>query len=200
MYLSNNHNYLSKLIIGFRTGFSAILFKIFKNKIYKFTFTNTWNLYIEIQTKYIFTLLYFLKIHSLLLFSFLIDLICYEIIKATYRYILLYSLLSLQINLRLTVKTKILFNTKTKILSTLTLFLNSSWAEREIFDFYGLYFFFNNDLRHLLLDYGFKGYPLHKDFPITGYLELYYDEVIKKITYEKVDLNLEYRMFFNSKI
>ncbi|MBS1736525.1 MAG: NADH-quinone oxidoreductase subunit C [Bacteroidetes bacterium] len=55
----------------------------------------------------------------------------------------------------------------------------------------------NNDLRRLLLDYGFNGYPLHKNFPITGYIELYYDDVIKKIAYDNVDLNLEYRIFFN---
>lgn len=197
MYLSNNYGYLSKLIIGFRTGFSAIIFQVFKNKIFTFTFTNTWYIYIEIKIKYMYTLLFFFKKHSLFLFSFLIDLICYEIVNSTYKYILIYNVLSILINLRLTIKTKILFNTKAKILSTLTLFLNSSWAEREIFDFYGLYFFLNNDLRRLLLDYGFNGYPLHKNFPITGYIELYYDDVIKKIAYDNVDLNLEYRIFFN---
>ncbi len=195
-YISN-YNSLFKLIIGFRTGFSAILLQVFRKKISKFTLTNTWNLYMEIKIKYIFLLLFFLKKHCLLLFSFLIDLICYEIKNTTYRYMLIYNLLSININLRLTIKTKILFNTKSKILSILTLFLNGSWAEREIFDFYGLYFFFNNDLRRLLLDYGFKGYPLHKNFPLSGYIELYYDEVIRKIVYEKVDLNLEYRMFLN---
>jgi len=114
-----------------------------------------------------------------------------------YKYVLIYTLLSVQINIRLNLKTKVWFNTKIKILSTLTLFLSSSWAEREIFDFYGLYFFFNKDLRHLLLDYGFKGYPLRKDFPLTGYIELFYDDSIKKIIYQKIELNLEYRILIN---
>lgn len=200
MKFLSNYNFLSKLIIGFRTGFSAILFQVFKNKIYKLTLTNIWNLYLEIKIKYLFTLLFFLKKHCLLLFSFLIDLICYEIKNTNYNYILLYSLLSFHTNIRLTIKTKVLFTTKSKIISILTLFLNSSWAEREIFDFYGLYFFFNHDLRRLLLDYGFKGYPLQKNFPLSGYIELYYDEVIKKIIYEKVDLNLTYRIFYSSSI
>lgn len=199
MYLSNQ-NYLSKLIIGFRTGFSAIILQIFKKKIYKCNFTKIWNLYIEIQIKYLFILLFFLKKHSLLMFSFLIDLICYEILNTHYRYILIYNLLSIHINLRLSIKTKILLNTKYLILSTVTLFLNSRWAEREIFDFYGLYFIFNKDLRRLLLDYGFKGYPLKKDFPLSGYIELVYDEALKKITYDKVDLNLNYRLFFTTTI
>ena len=196
MYLSN-YNYLSKIIIGFRTGFSSLCLNIFKNKIYKINFTKTWNLYIEIKIKYLYTLLVFLKKHSLLLFSFLMDFVCYEIVGCKYKYTLIYTLLSTHINIRLNLKTRVLFSNQSKILSVVTLFLSSCWAEREIFDFYGLYFFFNKDLRRLLLDYGFKGYPLHKDFPLTGFIELYYDDSIKKITYEKIELNLEYRMLLN---
>lgn len=195
MYLSNQ-NYLSKILIGFRTGFSSLLLNIFINKIYKLNFTNTWNLYLEIKIKYLYILLFFFKNHSLLLFFFLIDLICYEILGWQYKYILIYTLLSTVINVRLYIKTKILLHSKFKILSSLTLFLSSSWAEREIFDFFGLYFLLNKDLRRLLLDYGFHGYPLQKDFPLTGYIELFYDDSLKKIIYEKIELNLEYRTFF----
>ncbi len=71
--------------------------------------------------------------------------------------------------------------------------------EREIFDFFGLYFFFNKDLRRILLDYGFTGYPLRKDFPLSGFIELIYDDSIKKITYQKLILSQEYRIFFKVK-
>jgi NADH-quinone oxidoreductase subunit C len=62
-----------------------------------------------------------------------------------------------------------------------------------------LYFLFNKDLRRILLDYGFKGYPLRKDFPLSGFIELYYDDSIKKIVYEKITLAQEYRTFFFTK-
>ena len=71
--------------------------------------------------------------------------------------------------------------------------------EREVFDFFGLYFFYNKDLRRILLDYGFLGFPLRKDFPLSGFIELYYDDTIKKISYEKIALNQEYRIFFTQK-
>ena len=153
-------------------------------------------LFIEIKNKYLYTLLFFLKKHSLTLFTLLIDLICFEIIWCKYKYTILYTLLSLQLNTRLNIKLKVILDFKIKILSVLSLYINSDWAEREIFEFYGVYFFFNKDLRKLLLDYGFKGYPLRKDFPITGYIELYYDDSIKKIIYEHLELSQEYRQFF----
>lgn len=87
-----------------------------------------------------------------------------------------------------------------KMLSLISIYLNSSWSEREIFEFYGIYFYLNKDLRRLLLDYGFRGYPLRKDFPLTGFIELYYDDSTKKIVYEKVNLNIDYKknFFFKS--
>jgi len=67
--------------------------------------------------------------------------------------------------------------------------------EREILDMFGVCFFFNQDLRRILTDYGFNGYPLRKDFPLTGYLELYYDDNQKRISYQLVELAQEYRNF-----
>ena len=71
--------------------------------------------------------------------------------------------------------------------------------EREIFDFFGLFFLFNKDLRRLLLDYGFQGYPLRKNFPLSGFIEVVYNDTIKKITYPKVNITQEYRLFFYQK-
>lgn len=67
--------------------------------------------------------------------------------------------------------------------------------EREILDMYGVYFFLNKDLRRILTDYGFHGYPLRKDFPLTGYLEVFYDDNQKRISYQLVELAQEYRNF-----
>ncbi len=68
--------------------------------------------------------------------------------------------------------------------------------EREILDMFGIYFFFNQDLRRILTDYGFNGYPLRKDFPLSGYLELFYDDNQKRISYQLVEFAQEYRNFY----
>jgi NADH-quinone oxidoreductase subunit C len=85
------------------------------------------------------------------------------------------------------------------LLSITSIFYTAAWLEREVFDFFGLYFLYNKDLRRILLDYGFQGYPLRKDFPLSGFLELFYDDTLKKITYEKISLSQEYRIFFYTK-
>ena len=200
MLYKTNQKILFKIIIGFRTGFSALLLNILKKKIYKLQFSQDWNFYIEIKIKYFYLLCLFLKKHCLLNFSLLIDFFCYENKGHNYKYIMFYTLLSYNLNSRLNIKTKLPFSNNIKILSLMSVYLNSSWAEREIFEFYGIYFYLNKDLRRLLLDYGFRGYPLRKDFPLTGFIELYYDDSTKKIVYEKVNLNIDYKknFFFKS--
>ena len=83
--------------------------------------------------------------------------------------------------------------------SSQSVFLGSNWAEREIYDLYGIYFYNHSDLRRILTDYGFDGFPLRKDFPLSGYVQIRYDEVSKRIVTEPVELMQEYRFFeFNS--
>lgn len=80
-----------------------------------------------------------------------------------------------------------------------TTFRGSNWAEREIFDMYGVYFYNHSDLRRILTDYGFEGFPLRKDFPVSGYVQIRYDEVSKRIVTEPIELTQEYRYFeFNN--
>jgi len=74
-----------------------------------------------------------------------------------------------------------------------SIFSSAKWAEREVYEFYGIIFYMHRDLRHLLLDYGFRGNPLLKDFPLTGFIEVIYSERLKKINYRDLELAQEYR-------
>lgn len=76
-----------------------------------------------------------------------------------------------------------------------TAFKNYGWLEREVWDMFGIFFFNNLDLRRILTDYGFEGFPLRKDFPLTGFLELRYDEELKSVVYEDLELTQEFRFF-----
>jgi NADH:ubiquinone oxidoreductase subunit C len=87
----------------------------------------------------------------------------------------------------------------TSIDSVVSLYKNSNWFEREVWDMFGVFFYNNKDLRRILTDYGFKGHPLRKDFPLTGYVEVRYDELQKRVITEKVSFTQDYRDFsFNS--
>jgi NADH:ubiquinone oxidoreductase subunit C len=76
-----------------------------------------------------------------------------------------------------------------------SLYVGANWAEREIFDLYGIFFESHSDLRRILTDYGFEGFPLRKDFPLSGYLQIRYDETLRRLVMEPVEFNQEYRYF-----
>lgn len=196
MYKNNTN--LIKIINGFRIGLNVILNNIFKKNIKKINLKPDFFLELEVTSKQFYVLLFFLKKHSLCSYNILIDLVCFELIHTKFRYILVYNLLNINTGMRLAVKTKFKELNK-NLLSVTTLFYTANWSEREVYDFYGLFFYLNKDLRRILLDYGFKGYPLRKDFPLSGFLELFYDDTIKKIVYDKITLCQEYRIFFYNK-
>ena len=102
-------------------------------------------------------------------------------------------LLSHENNLRILVKTDV---EEKEIVSSITkIYPSANWMEREIFDMYGISFKDHPDLRRILTDYGFEGYPLRKDFPLTGHIEVRYSEDKKKVISEPVKLDQEYRSF-----
>ena len=135
----------------------------------------------------------FLKTHSSTKFRQLIDITAVDYPERDKRFKMVYLLLSHEKNSRI----KIEFDMKEgEILSSLTsIFPSANWMEREVFDMYGVEFKDHPDLRRILTDYGFKGHPLRKDFPLTGHNEVRYSEEDKKVIYEPVKLEQNYRNF-----
>ena len=109
------------------------------------------------------------------------------------RFDVIYHFLSFKWNVRLRIKTEISENDS--LPSICSIFPAANWFEREAFDMYGIQFTDHPDLRRILTDYGFEGYPLRKDFPLTGNIEIRYDEIDKKIVHEPVKLQQDYRSF-----
>ena len=109
------------------------------------------------------------------------------------RFEVVYHLLSLTRNAR--VRVKVTTDERQPVPSAVPVFPCADWFEREAFDMYGMLFSGHPDLRRLLTDYGFQGYPLRKDFPMTGYVEVRYDEEQKRVVYEPVKLTQEFRQF-----
>lgn len=126
-------------------------------------------------------------------FSMLIDLCAVDYPERNERFEIVYHLLSMHNNQRIRVKTAT--DEETPVPSITGVFPCADWYEREAFDLYGVVFDGHPDMRRILTDYGFHGHPLRKDFPLSGYVEVRYDEEQKRVIYEPVDLKQEYRDF-----
>jgi NADH-quinone oxidoreductase subunit C len=123
----------------------------------------------------------------------LVDLCGVDYPERPERFEVVYHLLSLKHNRRVRVKTTT--DEETPVASIVSLYPVAGWFEREAWDMYGIFFDGNPDLRRILTDYGFEGHPLRKDFPLTGYVELRYDEEQKRVAYEPVRLAQDFRRF-----
>jgi len=126
-------------------------------------------------------------------FRFLIDLAGVDYPKREKRFDVVYHLLSTRKNQR--VRVKVQTDDQTPVPSIAGLHPSANWFEREAFDMYGIVFADHPDLRRILTDYGFSGYPFRKDFPLTGYVELRYDDELKRVVYQPVQLVQEFREF-----
>ena len=135
----------------------------------------------------------FLRDDPICKFSSLIDICGVDYPSRERRFDVVYHMLSMAHNTR--IRIKVTTDETVPVHSITSLFPNADWYEREAFDMYGILFDQHPDLRRILTDYGFEGYPLRKDFPLSGFVEVRYDEERKAVVYEPVNLPQEYRSF-----
>ena len=135
----------------------------------------------------------FLKLDAACKFSSLVDITAVDYPGRAARFDVVYHFLSMYQNHR--IRLRVALRETDMLPSIIDVHPSANWFEREVFDMFGILFTGHPDLRRILTDYGFRGYPLRKDFPTTGYTEVRYDEVQKRVVYEPVNLVQEYRQF-----
>ena len=148
---------------------------------------------LKIDEEDLHSVILFLKNDTRTKFRQLIDITAVDYPERDKRFKLIYFLLSHENNLRLNIEFEIKENYQVK--SITSIFPSSNWMEREVFDMYGIHYKDHPDLRRILTDYNFSGHPLRKDFPLTGHDEVRYNEEDKKVIYEPVKLEQNYRNF-----
>ena len=147
---------------------------------------------LEARADQIVPLLALLRDDSDFQFQQLVELCGVDYPQRPLRFDVVYLLLSLTKNVRIRVKVQT--DEDTAVPSVASVYPNADWCEREAFDMYGIFFSGHPDLRRILTDYGFHGYPLRKDFPMSGYVEVRYDDSLKRVVYEPVKIT-EFRAF-----
>ena len=150
-------------------------------------------LYLSINSEDLLDVISLLKTNKDTKFKQLIDITAVDYPENKKRFKIVYLLLSHEFNQRILIN--FFINENEKISSLVKIFPSANWMEREIFDMYGIKFNDHPDLRRILTDYGFEGFPLRKDFPLTGHNEVRYNEEEKKVIYEPVKLEQNYRNF-----
>ena len=151
------------------------------------------HLYLNINSENLIDVTIFLKTNKETKFKQLIDITAVDYPEKEKRFKLVYLFLSHEFNQRILIDYEI--NEKEIVKSLTSVFPSANWMEREVFDMYGINFKDHPDLRRILTDYSFEGHPLRKDFPLTGHNEVRYSEDKKKVIYEKVKLEQNYRNF-----
>lgn len=150
-------------------------------------------IYLTVRKDAIVKVCSILKDHFFLQFKSLLDIWGVDYPYKKKRFEVNYLLLSLKYNLRIIVRTSV---EEFEGVPTLTnLYKSAGWLEREVWDMYGVLFYENPDLRRILTDYGFSGHPLRKDFPLSGFMEVRYDDSEKRVVYEPLELTQQYRTF-----
>ena len=135
----------------------------------------------------------FLKSDQTCRFSTLIDITAVDYPERPKRFMMVYHFLSMYQNHRIRLRVGV--REEDMVPSIVSVHPSANWFEREVFDMYGILFSGHPDLRRILTDYGFRGHPLRKDFPLTGFVEVRYDDAEKRVVYEPVRLNQEFRKF-----
>jgi len=150
-------------------------------------------LVIIVKSQLLYDILTFLKYHVFYQFTLLTCITGVDYPNNKYRFKLVYELLSIRYNIRLRVKT--FTHELSGIDSCNQLYFTAGWYECEIWDMYGVFFKNHSNLKRILTDYGFEGYPLRKDFPLSGFVEMKYNETEKRVINESIELCQEYRTF-----
>lgn len=152
---------------------------------------------IHLPLNRLISILFFFKNHTNCQYKILSDICVIDYINKKERFNIIYNLLSIKFNSRLRIK---IFLTELELIESITpIYKAAGWWEREAWDMFGVYFSNHPDLRRILTDYGFEGHPLRKDFPLSGFLEVYYNELQKRVVYKPINLSQQYRLFeFNS--
>ncbi len=148
---------------------------------------------VMVEASAIISVIKFLRDDAQCRFFCFIDLTAADYPGREARFDVVYHLLSPTANRR--IRVKLMVGEETPVTSLIPLFPAANWFEREVFDLYGILFEGHPDLRRILTDYGFSGHPLRKDFPVTGYVEVRYDDEAKRVVYEPVKLVQEFRQF-----
>jgi len=148
---------------------------------------------VTVRASAIAKVMIFLRDDSNCQFKQLMDLCGVDYPGREQRFELVYNMLSMKHNQR--IRVKLATDEETSIPSVVSVFSSAGWYEREVWDMFGVIFDGNPDLRRILTDYGFQGHPLRKDFPLTGYVEVRYDDDQKRVVYEPVKLTQDFRNF-----
>ena len=154
---------------------------------------NDYVLEIDVSKSSLTDLVLFLRDHEGCLFKTLIDVTAVDYPDSDKRFNLVYCLLSIKYNVRLRVKAFV--SDLATVPSITSIHKSACWMEREVWDMYGVFFENHPDLRRILTDYGFEGHPLRKDFPLSGYVEVRYDDSQKRVVCEPIEMTQEYRVF-----
>jgi NADH/F420H2 dehydrogenase subunit C len=158
-----------------------------------FCFYNKNELIIYVYPNYILPFFFFIRDHVNMQYKQLMDVTAVDFIDLPLRFEIVYNLLSLRYNSRIRIKTRI--DEFTPISSVTQVFSCAAWWEREVWDMFGVFFSLHPDLRRILTDYGFQGHPLRKDFPLTGFVEVRYDDSEKRVISEPVEMTQQLRFF-----
>lgn len=150
-------------------------------------------LFIKTTPDSLFHLAQFLRLHTNAQFKLLMEICGVDYPEKQFRFEIIYHVLSLHYNTRLNIVVSV--QDAQPVQSLTSIFASANWLEREVWDLFGIFFKDHSDLRRILTDYGFKGHPLRKDFPLTGFTETLYNDFFKNITYQEVSLPQAFRNF-----
>lgn len=152
-----------------------------------------YNYYLNTAKEYLDKVVLFLNLNHNLNSKVFTDLTSIDHLEKNYRFELVYNVLSLSYHHRLFVR--IWTNELSSVISLVNIYPSINWFEREVWDLFGIHFSDNDDLRRILTDYGFHGHPMRKDFPLSGFTELYYSSTARLVCYRKISLIQGYRYF-----